>query len=216
MSRDAEIPAAIYGRTSKAPRGWKPSFKREKSPGSWEQQLARLQDWAPAHGYRIVLEGHDVRSGADTRRPGWERVFAEAKGHHVAAIICTKVDRLARSTADFYDIARELTRLNVDLIFTDSEISIRGKDPFNKAVLGILAVVAELELDLIRERTAASMHIGKDGRVYGPRSSRPSGRPPEYGKGHRFRMRNGHRIHDKPRCLKCRAAKRGSERSRRR
>jgi hypothetical protein len=45
----------------------------------------------------------------------------------------------------------------------------------------------------------------RDGKLYGPRSDHPAGRPREYSEadGHRFRTRAGHRIHDKAKCKVC-------------
>ena len=195
---------ALYARNSKPPRGWKPSTPGEEPPGSWQSQLESLRASAARQGYEVVLEEHDVATGADANRRGWQRVLAEARGHHIRAIVATKLDRVVRSVPHFYAVSKELTDLGVDLIFTDSDLRISKKDPFNKAVLGILAVVAELERDLTAERIRSVMRLGEDGRLYGPRSTRPSGRPAEYGEGHRCRVRDGNRVHDRPRFPMCR------------
>ncbi len=213
-----EVRVALYARNSKPPRGWKPSRPGKEPPGSWKTQLESLRAWAARQGYVVVLEEHDVATGRDPNRPAWRRVMQEARGHHIHVILAVKPDRVARSVADFYAIATELTDLGVDLVFTDAGTRISKKDPLSKAGLGFLAVVAELEADLVRERTMSVMRLGKDGRTYGPRSERPSGRPREVtGKGHKYRRRNGHPIHDRPRCPVCKAAaKRGAKRPRRR
>ncbi len=201
--RGAVMRVALYARNSKAPRGWKPSSPGEEPPGSWRTQLARLREWAAREGHEVALEEHDVASGGNPHRPAWSRALAEARGHHVHAIAATKLDRVMRSAGHFHQVAEELTALGVDLIFVDSGMRISGRDPFNKAVLGILAVIAELERDLARERSMGELHVGEDGRLYGPRSDRPSGRPKAYGSGHKFRVREGREIHDRARCPAC-------------
>ncbi len=203
---------ALYARNSKPPRDWDPSkHPGEEPPGSWKIQLQLLHEWAARQGHTVLLEEHDMASGRDPNRKGWERLMQEARGHHIDAIVSTKLDRVMRSAPHFYKVADELSSLGVDLMFTDNGMRISKRDPFNKATLGILAVVAELELDLARERQAAVMHRGEDGKLYGPRSSKPSGHPPtDYGEGHRFRIRGKYRVHDRPRCRACRAAKEGA------
>ncbi len=201
---------ALYARNSKPPRGWKPSHPGEEPPGSWKQQLDALREWAARNGHEVVLEKHDAKkSGRDPNRPDWEAVMQEARGHHIQAVAATKLDRVMRSVPHFYEVASEFMGLGVDLTFIDTGLSLSKRDPFSKATLGILAVVAELELDLARERQADVMRRGEDGRLYGPRSERPSGRPGEYGEGHRFRIRAGSRVHDKARCRVCRGEKGG-------
>ncbi len=80
-----------------------------------------------------------------------------------------------------------------------------------KFLIGNLALVAEFERDLIRDRIASVMSRREDGRIYGPRSDRPVGRPSEYGEGHKFRTRNGHRTHDKAHCRLCRGEMAGPD-----
>jgi DNA invertase Pin-like site-specific DNA recombinase len=207
LTADTPKRVALYARNSQPPKGWKPSFPGERPPGSWETQLEGLGTWAEREGYEIVIKEHDVASGRDANRRGWERVLQEARGHHVHAVASTKLDRVMRSAPHFHETANEFLALGVDLIFTEQGTRISKRDPLSKFLIGALALVAELELDLARERTWARLHLGEDGRYYGPRSARPLGRPRKYGEGHRLRRRGRYEVHDRLKCPACRGTK---------
>jgi DNA invertase Pin-like site-specific DNA recombinase len=199
------VPAAAYARNSRAPKGWKPSFEGERPPGSWETQLERAQAHARAEGDTIVFVGHDRATGADPNRPEWAKVMAGVRGGTIRRVYVTKLDRVMRSLAHFLEVAAMFEARGAELVFIDNPAaSVRPSDAAGKALRGMLAVFAEFELDLARERTAAVMEKREDGRLYGPRSSRPAGGQVEYGPPHRMRRRKGRMVHWKERCAVCR------------
>ena len=196
--------AALYARNSKPPKGWRPRVAGEEPPGSWSVQLPKLRDVALRDGHEIAWEGYDVVTGSNPNRPKWKELMALVRGGHVNVVYVTKLDRVMRSLRHFLDVAEEFERRGAHLIFVDSPgASVKGKDPFAKAMRGNLAVFAELELDLARERSLDVMEVREDGRIYGPRSDKPAGRPSEYGPEHKFRNRRGRLEHDRARCPVC-------------
>lgn len=67
-------------------------------------------------------------------------------------LVVTKLDRLARSVYDLHTIAQSLKEKGADLVALDQpEIDTTSK--YGKLVFSILGAVAELERDLILERT---------------------------------------------------------------
>ena len=63
----------------------------------------------------------------------------------------TKIDRLARSTSDLYRIISELAEKGVAFKVTDDP-TIDTTSRTGKLVMGILALIAEFENDIRRER----------------------------------------------------------------
>lgn len=194
---------ALYARNSKPPQGWKPSVPGEEPPGSWQQQLDALRAWADREGHEVTQEEHDAQvSGKDPNRPGWRRIMSSVKGRHVHLVAAVKLDRVMRSVKHYHDTASTFLERGVDLVFIDTNTRISKQDAMSKFFLGVLANVAELERDLALERQQAVMHVGDDGRIYGPRSDKPAGRPNAYRAedGHAMRKRNGRDVHNKARC----------------
>ena len=76
----------------------------------------------------------------------------------------TKIDRLARSTSDLYRIISELAEKGVAFKVTDDP-TIDTTSRTGKLVMGILALIAEFENDIRRER----------GWHYGARNYPPGG-----------------------------------------
>lgn len=204
--------AAVYARNSKPPKGWKPSRPGEEPPGSWTKQTEKCREAALREGDEIVLEVHDTATGGDPNRPGWRQVMAGVRGGTIRRVYVTKLDRVMRSLRHFLEVAEEFEARGAELVFLDQpSASVRKGDAAAKALRGMLGVFAEFELDLTRERSGAVFEIKEDGKMYGPRSEVPAGRPVEYGPEHKFRVRDGRREHDRARCRACRVGKPGVE-----
>lgn len=83
-------------------------------------------------------------------------------------LVVYKLDRLARSAKQLYEVADRLEELGVELV------SIREKldtsTPMGRAMFGMIGVMAELERDMIRERTQAGL---ESARARGRKGGRP-------------------------------------------
>jgi DNA invertase Pin-like site-specific DNA recombinase len=67
------------------------------------------------------------------------------------ALLVTKIDRLARSTSDLYRIVSQLAEKGVEFKVLDDP-SIDTSSRTGKLVMGVLALIAEFENDIRRER----------------------------------------------------------------
>jgi len=132
-------------------------------------QLHALRAYAQARGLEVAGEyvDHGV-SGAKARRPALDRLLADARRRKLDAIACTKLDRLARSVRHLTTLAAELEALGVDLVVLDQAID--TSTPSGRFLFHTLGAVAELERDLIRERTRAGLAAA---RRRGVRMGRP-------------------------------------------
>ena len=91
----------------------------------------------------------EKRSGVDAGRPELKRCLEYLREGDT--LLVTKIDRLARSTSDLYRIISELAEKGVSFRVVDDP-SIDTSSRTGKLVLGILALIAEFENDIRRER----------------------------------------------------------------
>ena len=132
-----------------------------------ETQRYDLVQLAQQRGFAIVEEYVDRISGTRARRPGLERMMADARHGRFDVVVLWAFDRLARSVRHFLQVIDELRHLHIEFVSFRESIDTTG--PLGQTVLVILSAVAELEHSLIRERVRAGMrrarlegqHIGR-------------------------------------------------------
>lgn len=148
--------AALYARVS----------TQDQHPAA---QLAPLRAHATARGWTAQeFVDHGV-SGAKASRPALDALMTAARRRDVDAVVCSKLDRLARSTRHLLELAEEFQALGVALVVLDQ--SIDTSTPAGRLLFTVLGAIAEFERDLIRERTLAGLAAAR------ARGSVP-GRPP--------------------------------------
>jgi len=95
-------------------------------------------------------------TGTSRARPGLDQALAAVREGDTLTV--TKLDRLARSVPDALDILGQLSARGVRFALGGSVYD--WNDPFARMFLQILAVIAEFEANLIRQRRhqAADLH----------------------------------------------------------
>ena len=101
----------------------------------------------------------EKRSGVDTGRPALKQCLEFLRDGDT--LLVTKIDRLARSTSDLYRIVSELGEKGVSFKVLDDP-SIDTTSRTGKLVMGILALIAEFENDIRRERQMDGIAKAKD------------------------------------------------------
>ena len=132
-----------------------------------ETQLHDLRQMAAQRGIEIVQEYTDRLSGAKARRPGLDQMMVDARRGRFDVVLVWASDRIARSVKHYLEVLDELNRLNVEFISFRENIDTAG--PLGRAIVVIIAAIAELERSLIVERVRAGMrrarlegtHIGR-------------------------------------------------------
>ena len=123
-----------------------------------EQNLDLQLDALRAEGCEEIFE--DIKSGADSRRKGFAAALARCGAGDV--LVGWKLDRVARSLYDLVVLAKDLKERGAGLkILTGEGAAVDVTHAQGRMVFGILAVIAEFEWELIRERTAAGMKAAK-------------------------------------------------------
>jgi DNA invertase Pin-like site-specific DNA recombinase len=110
-----------------------------------EAQRHSVDVFCEGHGYQVVGEHQDVESGKNNARPGLMAALATAKAAG-ATLIIAKLDRLSRNTS----FIMALRDSGVDFIAADMPDA-------NTTTVGIMAVLAQAERELISTRTRAAL-----------------------------------------------------------
>lgn len=131
--------AILYSRTSKA-----------DGSQHTENQAQALQAWARQHTEYDVIEIADEQSSTKTR-PGKERALKMLRSRKARCVVVWKLDRWARNSSEFMLELDETIAGDWNIISLTEGIDLTT--PMGKAMVRIGAVFAELERDVIRERT---------------------------------------------------------------
>jgi DNA invertase Pin-like site-specific DNA recombinase len=97
----------------------------------------------------------DTISGSKAKRPGLDRLLADARRHRFDVVLVAAFDRAARSVRHFLEVLDELNHLGIEFISLRENIDTGGA--LGRAMVVIVGAIAELERDLIRERVKAGM-----------------------------------------------------------
>jgi len=132
-----------------------------------ETQLHDLRQMAAQRDYEIINEYTDRASGVKARRPGLDQMLADARRGRFDVVLVWASDRIARSVRHYLEVLDELNRLKIEFISFRENIDTGG--PLGRAIVVIIAAIAELERSLIVERVRAGMrraqlegtHIGR-------------------------------------------------------
>lgn len=128
---------------------------------SISEQKERLLAYCKAHGYMVVDiiidPGH---SGSNLNRPGIHLIIEKAQKKEFDKVIVLKLDRLSRSQRNTMYLIEDVFLAN-GIDFVSMHESFDTSSAFGRAMVGILSVFAQLELETIKERTLA----GRTGRA---------------------------------------------------
>lgn len=141
-------------------------------------QLEEMRQYIDRRGWDVGPEVKDVKSGASERAKR-ETLLQAARRREVDVIVVWKLDRWGRSLADLVTSLSELNELGVAFVSLTEALDLTT--PSGRAMAGLLAVFAEFERDLLRERVKAGIAQAR-------KEGRPHGRPATVAK-HQARVR---------------------------
>src|SRR6266849_5233704 len=136
---------------------------------SCELQLRDLRTYCAARGFEPAREYIDVgHSGAKESRPELNKLMEDARKRRFDAIVVWRFDRFARSTKHLLLALEEFRSLGIQFISYQENMD--TSSPLGQALFTIVAAVAQLERDLIRERVSAGI---RNARANGKKLGRP-------------------------------------------
>lgn len=125
------------------------------------EQIERLQKYCEAMGWDVFKTYVDPGySGGNTERPGLQDMIKDVETGEIDKVVVYKLDRLSRSQLDTLYLIEKIF-LAHDTDFVSMNENFDTSTPFGRAMIGILAVFAQLEREQIKER----MGMGKEARA---------------------------------------------------
>jgi putative DNA-invertase from lambdoid prophage Rac len=128
-------------------------------------QLSAMRPYAKRKGWQVILKTEEIGSGA-TSRPRREELLRAARRKEIDTIVVWRLDRWGRSLVDLVTTLQELMALKVGFVSLSEALDLTT--PSGRAFAGMLAVFAEFERDILRDRVKAGIaQARKDGRPHG-------------------------------------------------
>jgi site-specific DNA recombinase len=129
------------------------SGKKQRDDGlSLGVQEKRIEDYCRMFSLNLLETLCDTVSGKNIKkRPALRKILEMVSGGQVSDLVIVKLDRLARNVRQTYEIAELLKIHNCNLHAVTDKID--TSTAMGKAFFGITAVFAEMERELIAERT---------------------------------------------------------------
>ncbi len=127
-----------------------------------------MREYAVRRGWTIALQVREVNSG-EAKREAREQVLDAARRREIDLVLVWRLDRWGRSVTDLLTTLQELTHLGVGFVSLTEALDLTT--PAGRAMAGLLAIFAEFEREILRERTKAGL---AHARANGKRLGRPA------------------------------------------
>lgn len=120
---------------------------------SLEAQRSAITAYCQRESWTLVNVVSETASAKDTNRPELQAVIEILEGTPALAeiLIVSRLDRLSRSVVDFMQLLERAERRGYKIVCLDPMVNMA--DPFGKAMAAMAAVFAQLERELIGQRT---------------------------------------------------------------
>jgi DNA invertase Pin-like site-specific DNA recombinase len=127
-----------------------------------EVQRKKIEGWAKLHEVEILQWWEEIdQSGAKLERPMFQQTLARCEAGETGGIVVARLDRFARSAVDALTSIRRLTDAGARLVSVEDNFD--GSTAMGRFAIGILILIAELELERIKGGwvTAVSEAVGR-------------------------------------------------------
>jgi putative DNA-invertase from lambdoid prophage Rac len=128
-------------------------------------QIRALREYAARREWTVVRQVKEVGSGAAARQLRGS-IMEAARRRDINVVLVWRLDRWGRSVADLVTSLQELTELGVGFVSITEAIDLTT--PTGRAMAGMLAVFAQFEGEIMRERVRAGLdHARQQGKRLG-------------------------------------------------
>src|SRR6202790_3028726 len=154
----------VFGQRRKPPKMFRAGLYARVSTNDQQTvplQIRALREYAARRGWTVAMQVKEVGSGASQRQLR-ERLLEAARRREIDVALVWRLDRWGRSVADLLATLQELEHLGVGFVSLTEALDLTT--PAGRAMAGLLAVFAEFERDILRERVRAGLaHARQNG-----------------------------------------------------
>jgi putative DNA-invertase from lambdoid prophage Rac len=128
-------------------------------------QNRAMREYAARRGWTITMQVREVGSGA-AQREAREKLLEAARRREIDIVLVWRLDRWGRSVTDLLATLQELEHLGVGFVSLTEALDLTT--PAGRAMAGLLAIFAEFEREILRERVRAGLaHARQNGKKLG-------------------------------------------------
>ena len=128
-------------------------------------QIRALREYAARRGWAVAMQVKEIGSGASERELR-EKIVEAARRRDIDVVLVWRLDRWGRSVTDLLVTLQELDHLGVGFVSLTEALDLTT--PAGRAMAGLLAVFAEFEREILRERVRAGLaHARQNGKRLG-------------------------------------------------
>lgn len=128
-------------------------------------QIRALREYAARRGWTVAVQVKEIDSGASVRELR-KQIIEAARRREIDVVLVWRLDRWGRSVTDLLATLQELDHLGVGFVSLTEALDLTT--PAGRAMAGLLAVFAEFEREILRERVRAGLaHARQNGKRLG-------------------------------------------------
>src|SRR5579863_9767097 len=117
-------------------------------------QMRALREYVVRRGWTVVIQVREIGSGA-VERKAREQLMEAARRREIDVVLVWRLDHWGRSVTDLLVTLQELEHLSVGFVSLTEALDLTT--PAGRAMAGLLAIFAEFEREILRERTRAGL-----------------------------------------------------------
>jgi DNA invertase Pin-like site-specific DNA recombinase len=147
----------VFGQARKSARMFRAGLYARVSTNdqhTLSMQSRAMREYAARRGWTIAVQVREVNSGA-ARREAREKLLEAARRREIDVVLVWRLDRWGRSVTDLLATLQELEHLGVGFVSLTEALDLTT--PSGRAMAGLLAIFAEFEREILRERTRAGL-----------------------------------------------------------
>ena len=158
----------VFGQARKQPKMFRAGLYARVSTNDQQtlpMQSRVMREYATRRGWTIVMQVREVGSGA-AQREARERLLDAARRREIDVVLVWRLDRWGRSVTDLLATLQELEHLGIGFVSLTEALDLTT--PAGRAMAGLLAIFAEFEREILRERVRAGLaHARQNGQRLG-------------------------------------------------